>query len=72
MRYALWWSSAATPSQRGAAGAGSSTAAYEAHAVAEIFLQDSARMAVGDRHSLQRTKEEVVEHSVQHLVGAKT
>jgi hypothetical protein len=66
------WSSATTPSRRGAAGARSSTAVCEAHAVAVSFLQDSVRTVAGDRHSLRWTEEGVVEHSIQHLVGTRT
>jgi hypothetical protein len=47
-------------------------AACEAPTVAVSFLQDSVRTAVGDRQSLRWTEEGVVEHSVQHLVGART
>jgi plastocyanin len=72
MRFAPRWSSVATPSRWGAAGAGSSTAACEAPTVAVSFIQDSVRMAAGDRQSLRWTEEGVVEHSVQHLVGART
>jgi plastocyanin len=71
-RFTPRWSSEATPSRRGAARAGSSMAACEAPTVAVSFLQDSVRTAVGDRQSLRWTEEGVVEHSVQHLVGART
>jgi hypothetical protein len=58
-RFTPQWSSAATPSRRGAARAGSSMAACEAPAVAVSFLHDSARMATGDRHALRWTEEGV-------------
>jgi hypothetical protein len=57
MRSAPRWSSGATPSRRGAVGAGSSTTTCEAPVVAVSFLQDSARTAVRDRQSLRWMEE---------------